>query len=93
MQTFCPKHFTLEDIDCEEPIVACPPRVPLDPTKHLIVTCGPCERTRVVPIERVMQGTVRASGTCVLSSCAATILAPEVADMTPPRPAKKAKPA
>jgi hypothetical protein len=75
--TFCPKHFTLEDVDCEEAIVACPPRVPIDPSKHVIASCGPCNRTRVVPVSRIMQGKVHSAGMCVLSECAATVIVPE----------------
>jgi hypothetical protein len=77
MTTFCPKHFTLEDVDCAEPIVACPPRVELDPERHVIVSCGPCNRVRVVPVDRIMKGKVQSSGMCQLDVCAGTVILPE----------------
>lgn len=75
-QTFCPKHGTLEDVDCEEVTVACPPRVPLDPTKHVILSCGPCDRTRVIPVGQIMRGKVQSGGMCVLGECAASVVLP-----------------
>lgn len=77
MQTFCPRHLTLDDVDCDDGVMPCPERVPVDPLRHVIVSCLACDKVRVAPVDKIMRGKLQGTGPCQLSECAATVVVPE----------------
>lgn len=78
---FCPRHFILLDGPCEEGMgLPCPEPEEVDPTRHVITHCGPCDKTRVLVIGAVYKGNRAGDvGNCVMQECGARVVLPVAA--------------
>lgn len=77
--TYCPACGRTDDEigKCGRGITPCPDPVAVDPTKQAVLNCGPCGRTVVIPVSRIMRGKMGDfSRECSVSECAATLLFP-----------------
>lgn len=75
--TYCPACGRTDDAigQCGRGITPCPTPLVVDPTKEAVLHCGPCDRTVVIPVDRIMKGKLgEFSRECVLSTCAATLV-------------------
>lgn len=77
---YCPRCFRVGDDvgDCGNFALGCPRPVKVDPESVLVVRCGGrCNKTRAVPVGRIMQGKTRSlTGLCTSDVCKAVIVRP-----------------
>ena len=72
---YCPRHGSiLDEVDCFDGVIPCPEPKEFDAAKEVLATCGPCDKTRVIPLSRIMQGKPVPTGHCVMHECAATVI-------------------
>lgn len=88
---YCPQcGRTGDDLgECGSKIMPCPEPKPVTEAT-VIIQCGPCGKTRVVPAAAIMRGKVGSFGGCDRDLCMATVLSAPTADV-PPAPSLDAE--
>lgn len=59
---------------CGAHVIKCPRFKEVDPKKHIVLRCSPCDKTRCVTVNSVMQGKCKLREDCGRSECQAVVL-------------------
>lgn len=63
--------------NCGDFAIGCPQPRPTNPLTDVVIRCDQCDITRAVPVERIMQGKIKAiTGRCTVDRCKAIIIRP-----------------
>lgn len=75
---FCPRHGcgrAGDDLgDCANFALKCPRPVEVDATKHVVLRCTACDKTRAVSASDIMQGKTSLKENCDRAECACVVL-------------------
>lgn len=62
---------------CGSHTTGCPPAKTVDPIRDVVLSCEQCGILRAIPVERIMQGKIKAlTGRCKTDRCKAVIVRP-----------------